>query len=55
MQFDNAQRLERRTKLRAELAGELEEARNWLPRCAAAAQLPQPLARSLVGAGAPLI
>jgi hypothetical protein len=55
MQFDNAQRLERRAKLRAKLAGELEEARNWLSRCAAAAQLPQRLARPLVGAGVPLI
>lgn len=55
MPFDNAQRLERRAKLRTELAGELAEARNWLSRCAAAAQLPQRLARPLVGAGAPLI
>ncbi|MGH6950683.1 MAG: hypothetical protein ACREH4_07410 [Vitreimonas sp.] len=55
MQFDNAQRLERREALRRELAGELEQARVWVAQCAAAARLPQRLAKPLVGAGAPLI
>lgn len=55
MQFDNAQRLERANALRAQLAGELEQARLWVSRCAAAGRLPQRLGKPLVGAGAQLI
>jgi hypothetical protein len=55
LQFDNAQRIERLGRLRTSLAGELDEARQWLSQCAAAARLPLRLSRPLVGAGARLI
>jgi hypothetical protein len=48
-QFDNAQRVERRAKLKLELAGELDEARAWTQ--ARAAALPARLAKPLLGEG----
>lgn len=54
-QFDNAQRVVRRGKLKVELAAELNEARAWVMRQSAAQQLPQRLAKPLVGDGAVLL
>jgi len=54
-QFDNAQRVERRGKLKVELAAELSEARAWVMRQPAARQLPQRLAKPLTGDGAVLL
>lgn len=55
VQFDNAQRLERRDALRRDLAGELQQARDWVSRSAGAERLPERLGKPLVGAGALLI
>lgn len=52
-QFDNAQRVERRTKLKVELAGELEAARTWAT--ARASALPARLAKPLLGEGPSLL
>lgn len=48
-QFDNAQRVERRAKLKVELAGELDAARAWVS--ARGEKLPTRLAKPLVGLG----
>lgn len=48
-QFDNAQRVERRAKLKVELAGELDAARAWVG--ARASKLPARLAKPLLGEG----
>lgn len=52
-QFDNAQRVERRAKLKVELAGELEEGRAWAR--ARAQTLPARLAKPLLGEGPSLL
>jgi hypothetical protein len=54
-QFDNAQRVARRAKLKAELAAELEEARAWVAQAPASRRLPERLARPLVGEGCALL
>ena len=52
-QFDNAQRIERREKLKVELAAELEAGRAWV--MARADKAPKRLAKPLVGDGADLL
>lgn len=52
-QFDNAQRVERRAKLKVELAHELDVARGWIASRAGA--LPPRLAKPLVGEGPSLL
>ena len=52
-QFDNAQRVERRAKLKIELAGELDEARAWAT--ARAHALPARLSKPLLGEGPSLL
>lgn len=54
-QFDNAQRVERRARLKQELAAELQEARAWVLQNPAAGQLPERLARPLSGEGCSLL
>jgi hypothetical protein len=54
-QFDNAQRVERRAKLKVELAPELDVARAWVIQQPAAGQLPARLAKPLAGDGCVLL
>lgn len=54
-QFDNAQRVERRARLKQELAAELEAARVWVSKHPAIGQLPERLARPLSGQGCALL
>ncbi|MCX7356823.1 MAG: hypothetical protein NT015_01535 [Alphaproteobacteria bacterium] len=54
-QFDNAQRVERRARLKQELVAELQEARGWVLKHPAIGQLQERLARPLSGEGCSLL
>lgn len=53
--FNNAQRLEMREQVRAELGAEIAAAKQWIVRHPAFSQLPSRLVRPLIGAGRNLV